>query len=64
MLKLRTSVQSNLKNLTQGLLGNYNDDTSDDFRMPNGSVLISNITEKEIFEYGKTCKFQFISFIL
>ncbi|XP_053386927.1 uncharacterized protein LOC123542089 isoform X2 [Mercenaria mercenaria] len=54
MLSLSTFVPENLKNLTKGLLGNYNGDPSDDFAMPNGTVLKPNLTEREIFEYGKT----------
>ncbi|XP_053387247.1 uncharacterized protein LOC123541978 [Mercenaria mercenaria] len=54
MLTLRTLVPDNLQNLTNGLLGNYNGDSSDDFTMPNGTVLQENITEREIFSYGQT----------
>ncbi|XP_053387796.1 mucin-like protein [Mercenaria mercenaria] len=54
MMTLSTFVPTHFKNLTKGLLGNYNGDASDDFAMPNGTVLKENITEREIFEYGKT----------
>ena len=55
MLALNIGVQKQLKNLTTGLLGNYDGNPDNDFTMPNGTVLPANITEREIFAYGKTC---------
>ena len=50
---------------TRGLLGYYNGDTTDDFLLPNGTFLPSNLTEKEIYEqFGLLCKWRCISYIL
>ncbi|XP_012579147.1 PREDICTED: sushi domain-containing protein 2 [Condylura cristata] len=39
-------------NHTQGLLGTLNGDPTDDFTLPNGKVLSSNASSREIFEFG------------
>lgn len=57
MLTLTTFVPKALKNKTKGLLGNYDDDPYNDFTLPNGTVLNANITERDIFHYGKTCTY-------
>ncbi|XP_053386930.1 uncharacterized protein LOC123542087 [Mercenaria mercenaria] len=54
MLSLSTFVPEKFKNQTKGLLGNYNGDAIDDFTMPNGTALKPNLTDRDIFEYGKT----------
>lgn len=48
-LELELEVDKNLQNKTLGLLGNFNDDKSDDFILPDGTVLPSNMSEREIF---------------
>jgi hypothetical protein len=55
MLSLNTGVPKVLHGLTTGLLGNYDGNPENDFTMPNGTVLQGNLTEREVFEYGKTC---------
>ena len=57
MLSLNTIVPRALRNLTTGLLGNYDGISSNDFMMPNGTVLSANLTERQVFEYGKTCMY-------
>ncbi|XP_040477304.1 mucin-4 [Ursus maritimus] len=42
------------RNCTEGLLGVWNDNPDDDFRMPNGSAIPSNSTEELLFQYGMT----------
>ncbi|XP_045668551.1 LOW QUALITY PROTEIN: mucin-4 [Ursus americanus] len=42
------------RNRTEGLLGVWNDNPDDDFRMPNGSAIPSNSTEELLFQYGMT----------
>ncbi|XP_060603455.1 mucin-like protein isoform X2 [Ruditapes philippinarum] len=54
MLSLNTIVPKTLINATTGLLGNYDGISSNDFMMPNGTVLSSNVSEREVFAYGKT----------
>ncbi|XP_053385745.1 fibrillin-1-like [Mercenaria mercenaria] len=54
MLSLNTIVPQALRNVTAGLLGNYDGDVSNEFMMPNGTVLFTNISEREVFAYCKT----------
>lgn len=45
------------KNATKGLLGTWNDDPSDEFTLPNGTVLGSSSSLRDIhFGFGVTCK--------
>lgn len=46
-------------NKTRGLLGTYNGNPDDDFTLPNGTVLSSNLTSSEIhYDFGLQCKFR------
>ncbi|XP_062596320.1 serine-rich adhesin for platelets-like, partial [Saccostrea cucullata] len=51
MLELTTGVPDSLSSTTtnSGLLGNVNGDIKDDLKTPNGTLLPSNSTEKEIY---------------
>ena len=43
---------------TKGLLGTWNDDQEDDFLTPDGNILPSNATGRQIhFNFGLKCKF-------
>uniref|UniRef100_A0A8C7B0H8 Mucin-4 n=1 Tax=Neovison vison TaxID=452646 RepID=A0A8C7B0H8_NEOVI len=42
------------RNRTEGLLGVWNDNPDDDFRMPNGSTIPRDSTEELLFQYGMT----------
>ena len=43
---------------TRGLLGVINDDTADDFTLPNGTVFNVNSTEEEIYyNFGSACEY-------
>ena len=45
------------KNTTKGLLGTWNDDPGDDFTLPDGTVLPSSSTLRQIhFGFGVKCK--------
>lgn len=59
---LEFSVELELKyqGLTKGLLGNFNGNNADDFIFPNGTTLPNNTSERELYEYGKTCRLLFI----
>ncbi|XP_053376387.1 uncharacterized protein LOC123533517 isoform X2 [Mercenaria mercenaria] len=54
MLSLNTGVSKSLKGHTTGLLGNYDGNPDNDFSMPSGTVLRADLTEREVFEYGKS----------
>lgn len=56
MLSLSTVVPKKFKNSTTGLLGNYDGDPENDFVKPTGVVMPGNMTEREIFHYGQSCK--------
>jgi len=46
------------KNTTKGLLGTWNDDPDDDFTLPDGTVLPSSSTFREIhFGFGVKCNY-------
>ena len=57
LLQLTVIVPANMENSTQGLLGTYNGDLSDDLQFRNGSFIPSNSSEADIFKYGQTCKY-------
>ena len=40
---------------TTGLMGNFNDDPTDDLMYPNGSLLV-NATDREIHFFGQSCE--------
>ena len=43
--------------LTQGLLGNFNGNVTDDFIYPNGTMLDNDASDSMIYDFGLTCKF-------
>ncbi|XP_059158911.1 mucin-like protein [Physella acuta] len=53
-LELEMEVQKTLQGKTKGLLGNFNGNTKDEFTLPNGTVLRSNLTERHIFYFANT----------
>jgi len=58
MLSFVVTPADDYKNTTKGLLGTWNDDPDDDFTLPNGSVLPSSSTLREIhFGFGVKCNY-------
>lgn len=58
MMSLVVTLVPEYFNMTNGLLGTYNKDPSDDFTLPNGTALSSNLTSKQIhFDFGLNCKY-------
>ena len=55
-LHLAVEVNDAFINSTEGLLGYFNGDPSDDFYSPNGTVVSNTSTESELYTYGKLCK--------
>ena len=48
-------------NITRGLLGNNNDDSSDDYTFQNGSVLSTvNTSDSDIHQFGQSCEYLLI----
>ena len=55
-LAISTFVPEEYTNTTQGLLGNFDGNPKNDLRAPNGTLLSSNATEREIFYIASLCK--------
>ena len=62
---LRTTVilSDNYVDDTRGLIGVYNGDPSDDFTLPNDTVLSGSLTEAEIYNFGLQCKYGYLKLI-
>jgi len=41
---------------TSGLLGNYNNDDSDEFAFRNGTMISNSSSDREIHQFGQSCK--------
>ncbi|XP_053391141.1 mucin-like protein, partial [Mercenaria mercenaria] len=54
LLTIAVSVPELYKGVSKGLLGNTNADPFDDFIYPNGTILSTNATERELFNYGQS----------
>ena len=53
------------KNATKGLLGTWNDDPSDEFTLPNGTVLRSSSSLRDIhFGFGVECKLTINNYLI
>lgn len=48
MMSFVVTPGDNVKNATKGFLGTWNDDTEDDFTLPDGTVLSSSSSLREI----------------
>ena len=49
-------VPSPFEGTTSGLLGNYNNDDSDEFVFRNGTMISNSSSDREIHQFGQTCK--------
>ncbi|KAM6223943.1 mucin-4 [Rhynchocyon petersi] len=56
ILHASSNFPEEYKNHTKGLLGVWNDNPNDDFKMPNGSTIPPESSEELIFHYGMTWK--------
>ncbi|GFO24161.1 fibrillin-1 [Plakobranchus ocellatus] len=54
LLEFSVEIDEKFRNMTRGLLGNFNADSGDDFIFPNGTVLSNSSTERELYVYGLT----------
>jgi hypothetical protein len=60
-LALNLATPKTFANQTKGLLGNFNGDPTDDFRLPNDTLLPNNMTDREIhYTFGMACKRNFL----
>jgi len=55
---IRTVIElpESFMNDTRGLLGYFNGNPEDDFRLPNDTTLPQNLTEEEVYRFGLQCK--------
>ena len=53
------SLPQDFQGETRGLMGNFNGNDTDDLIFFNGTMLSSDATEREIFEFGQSCKLLF-----
>lgn len=58
LLQISLSASEEMMGNTQGLMGNFNGDKSDDLEYPNGTGIAANSTEEQIFHLGQQCKLQ------
>ena len=57
-LYMSVQIGTGFSSSTQGLFGFYDDDPSNDFKLPNGTVLSTNLNESEIYDnFGLECEF-------
>ncbi|KAM5276172.1 mucin-4 isoform 3-T3 [Hipposideros larvatus] len=56
ILHASCSLPEEYRNHTEGLLGVWNDNPDDDFKMPNGTTVAQGSSEETIFHYGMTWK--------
>nr|XP_058151631.1 mucin-4 isoform X3 [Dasypus novemcinctus] len=63
ILHASSSLPEEYQHHTEGLLGVWNGNPDDDFRMPNGSIIPQGSTEETIFHYGMTWKINGTSFL-
>ena len=56
LLVYTLEVPSSFEGTTSGLLGNYNYDTSDEFVFRDGTMLSNSSSDREIHQFGQSCK--------
>ncbi|XP_055426067.1 mucin-4 [Bubalus kerabau] len=56
ILHISCSLSKGYQNHTEGLMGFWNGNPDDDFRMPNGSTIPKKSSEEMLFHYGMTWK--------
>ena len=56
LLVYTLEVPSSFEGTTSGLLGNYNNDDSDEFVFRNGTMISNSSSDREIHQFGQSCK--------
>ncbi len=56
MLSFVLLVPEEFRNITRGLMGNYNGVRMDDVVFRNGTMLAANVSDRTIHEVGQSCK--------
>lgn len=58
MLNIIVNLPAEYDSLTQGLMGNFNGNSTDDFIFSNGTMLDDGASDSIIHEFGQSCEFQ------
>ena len=56
LLVYTLELPSSFEGTTSGLLGNYNNDDSDEFVFRNGTMIPNSSSDREIHQFGQSCK--------
>ena len=56
LLVYTLEVPSSFEGTTSGLLGNYNNDDSDEFVFRNGTMISNSSSDRDIHQFGQSCK--------
>lgn len=56
LLSFVTTIPQSFEGAVEGLLGNFNGDSSDDLTYPNGTVLDVDSPDRLIHDFGQSCK--------
>ena len=56
LLVYTLEVPSSFEGTTSGLLGNYNNDNSDEFVFRNGTMISNSSSDRAIHQFGQSCK--------
>ena len=57
MLSFVLGIPDEFRNMTRGLMGNYNGFETDDLAYRNGTMLAQNSSDRLIHEMGQSCKY-------
>ena len=57
LLNVVAALPQDFMGLSQGLLGNFNGNDTDDFIYPNGTVLDNDASDRMIHSFGLTCNY-------
>ena len=57
LLNVVAVLPQDFMGLSQGLLGNFNGNDTDDFIYPNGTVLDNDASDRMIHSFGLTCDY-------
>ena len=56
LLLYTLEIPLSFEGATSGLLGNYNNDDSDEFVFRNGNMISNSSSNREIHQFGQSCK--------
>ena len=63
MLSFVLGIPDEFRNMTRGLMGNYNGFETDDLAYRNGTMLAQNSSDRLIHEMGQSCKCMCMCFL-